>query len=464
MHRLMCYNERCVSHSVGEEGESIRQMIIQGQRPLDVPERAASVTLVTDKLASEYDDPSLTARREELKELVRTAGGHVVMEIVQTMRKPNPATFIGTGKAEEVARAVRDEDIELVVFNHELSPGQQNNLQGIIAARIVDRTRLILDIFAQRAQSREGKYQVELAQLTYLLPRLMGMGQELSRLGGGIGTRGPGETKLETDRRRVRRRMTDLHRKIEGVRQHRGRIRERRQKDAVPLFAVVGYTNAGKSTLINRLTGSDQLAEDRLFATLDPLVRKTTLPPSTQVCLADTVGFVRDLPEQLVTAFMATLEEINEADYLIHVVDISHRDWPEQVSAVERLLRELEIDRKETVTALNKVDALQDPADTTLLRDLPNPVLISALYDFGLDDLRERMAALLAADRTREAFDVPYIHMEIVDELHRHGEVHLQEYRDDGVHLHVTLDRGLARRVRSRLLEQDGHETGDKGS
>lgn len=438
-------------------------MTIQGQRPLGVPERAASVTLITDKLVSKYDDPLLTARREELKELVRTAGGHVVVEIVQAMRQPNPATFIGTGKAEEVASAVRDQDIQLVVFNHELSPGQQNNLQDIIPARIVDRTRLILDIFAQRAQSREGKYQVELAQLTYLLPRLMGMGEELSRLGGGIGTRGPGETKLETDRRRVRRRMTDLRRKIEGVRQHRGRIRQRRQKDAVPLFALIGYTNAGKSTLINRLTGSTQLAEDRLFATLDPLVRKTTLPPRTEVCLVDTVGFVRDLPEQLITAFRATLEEINEADYLLHVVDMSHRDWPEQVAAVEGLLRDLEIDCKETVTALNKVDRVQDPTDATLLRDLPNPVLISALRGFGLDDLRECMAGLVASNRVREEFDIPYIHMEVVDELHRYGEVHLQEYTDDGVHLEVTLDRKLAHRVHSRLREQGRHDTEDEG-
>ncbi len=417
------------------------------------PERAASVTLITRDLASRYGDPTLDCRREELSQLVLTAGGQVVEEFVQERRSPDPATFIGSGKASEIAEAVDDLAIDMVVFNHELSPGQQTNLEAMMGVKVIDRTRLILDIFAQRARSKEGKIQVELAQLSYLLPRLTGMGEALSRLAGGIGTRGPGETKLEADRRRVRRKMSDLKQQIREIRSHRQRMRDKRQSRAVPLFALVGYTNSGKSTLMNRLTGADQLAEDRLFATLDPLVRKMELSRSYEACLVDTVGFVRDLPDQLMAAFRATLEELNEANYLLHVVDISHPDWPEQVNAVIEVLTGLNVMDKEMITVLNKVDRIEGPPDPGLIRNLPRPVTVSALHGRGIDPLVDAMTHVVQQHRVHETFDIPYSHMEVVNELHQHGEVHREEYGREGVQLEVSVDWALAERTRSLLRE-----------
>ncbi len=415
------------------------------------PERAASVTLITRELASRYGDPTLECRRDELHQLVRTAGGQIVREFVQERSTPDPATFIGSGKAGEIAGVVDGLNIDMVVINHELSPGQQTNLEAAVGAKVIDRTRLILDIFAQRARSREGKIQVELAQLSYLLPRLTGMGEVLSRLAGGIGTRGPGETKLEVDRRRVRRKMTDLGKQIQDIRKHRQRIRDRRQSRQVPLFALVGYTNSGKSTLMNRLTGADQLAEDRLFATLDPLVRRITLSPSYEACLVDTVGFVRDLPDQLMSAFRATLEELNEADYLLHVVDISHPDWPEQVDAVNEVLTGLEVMDKEIITILNKVDQVKGPPDPGLIRHLPSPVTLSALRGQGIPSLMQVMIRAIQKRRVHETFDVPYDHMDVVNDLHQFGDVHREEYGSESVHLEVSLDTALAERTRSLL-------------
>lgn len=417
------------------------------------PERAASVTLITRELATMYGDPTLDSRRKELNQLVRTAGGQVVEEFVQERRSPDPATFIGSGKAFEIAEVVDRLAIDMVVVNHELSPGQQTNLEAMMGVKVVDRTRLILDIFAQRARSKEGKIQVELAQLSYLLPRLTGMGEALSRLAGGIGTRGPGETKLEADRRRVRRKMSDLKQQIREIRSHRQRIRDKRQSRAVPLFALVGYTNSGKSTLMNRLTGADQLAEDRLFATLDPLVRKMDLSPSYEACLVDTVGFVRDLPDQLMAAFRATLEELNEADYLLHVVDISHPDWPEQVNAVIEVLTGLKVMDKEMITVLNKVDRIEGPPDPGLIRDLPSPVTVSALHGLGIDPLIDAMTHAVQKHRVHEIFDIPYSHMEVVNELHQFAEVHREEYGTESVHLEVSVPWALAERTRSLLKE-----------
>ncbi len=417
------------------------------------PERAASVTLITRELATMYGDPTLDSRREELNQLVRTAGGQVVEEFVQERRSPDPATFIGSGKAFEIAEVVDRQAIDMVVVNHELSAGQQTNLEAMMGVKVVDRTRLILDIFAQRARSKEGKIQVELAQLSYLLPRLTGMGEALSRLAGGIGTRGPGETKLEVDRRRVRRKMSDLKQQIREIRSHRQRIRDKRQSRAVPLFALVGYTNSGKSTLMNRLTGADQLAEDRLFATLDPLVRKMDLSPSYEACVVDTVGFVRDLPDQLMAAFRATLEELNEADYLLHVVDISHPDWPEQVNAVIEVLTGLKVMDKEMITVLNKVDRIEGPPDPGLVRDLPSPVTVSALHGLGIDPLIDAMTHAVQKHRVHETFDIPYSHMEVVNELHQFAEVHREEYGTESVHLEVSVPWALAERTRSLLKE-----------
>ena len=415
-------------------------------------EEAASVTLITKELLEKYQDfgGNLDIRREELRLLIDTAGGVVKREFTQSRSTPDPATFVGKGKAEEIRDTVESMGLELVVFNHELSPSQQSNLEEIIPCRIVDRTRLILDIFAQRANSKEGKLQVELAQLAYLLPRLTGLGEELSRLAGGIGTRGPGETKLETDRRRVRRRMTDIRNEIENVREHRKLQRDRRSQKAIPIFALVGYTNAGKSTLLNRLTGSDQLVEDQLFATLDPTTRKLDLPHSIEACVVDTVGFVRDLPEQLMTAFRATLEEVTEADFLVHVMDVSHPNWLDQTRTVTSILDDLGVLDLETITVLNKIDLI-DNLDWEQIRRFTRPVNLSAYTGEGIDELKRQMASLVEQRRVQETFEVPYSQMEIIDELHSNGEIHEEEYLESGVKVKVTLDKVLADRTHQQL-------------
>ncbi len=419
------------------------------------PEPALLATLITDELMATYQDETLSARREELARLVETAGGEPVGEITQVRGRPDPATFFGKGKVGEVGELAEELGVTLVVVNHELSPSQQRNLEDALSVGVVDRTRLILDIFAQRARSREGKLQVELAQLAYLLPRLTGRGQELSRLAGGIGTRGPGETKLETDRRRVRRRMTDLRHEISQVRAHRSLLREQRRREGAPVFALVGYTNAGKSTLMNRLTQATLGAEDKLFATLDPAIRRAELPSGLDTYLVDTVGFVRDLPGQLMDAFRATLEEVVEADFLIHVVDVSHPEWPEQVSAVEEVLLTLGISTDAALTALNKSDRLEEPPPEVDLRALPSPILVSATMGSGLNDLLRAMDALVRESRVHCTLDVDYSMMHLLDEIHRYGEIHVEKYHDQGVHLQATLPRGMADRVRSLLSK--GH-------
>ncbi len=415
------------------------------------PEPALLVTLLTPQLISVYDDPDLSARREELARLVETAGGIPVAEMTQARNRPDPATFFGKGKVGEIAEKASELGVELVVLNHELSPGQQNNLEDVIGVRVIDRTRLILDIFAQRARSREGKLQVELAQLAYLLPRLTGRGEELSRLAGGIGTRGPGETKLETDRRRVRQRMTDLRREITEVRKHRGLLRNRRRRDGVPTFALVGYTNAGKSTLMNRITGSDQASEDQLFATLDPAIRSAELPSGIAAYLVDTVGFVRDLPKQLLAAFRATLEEVVAADFLIHVVDVSHPEWPEQVSAVEEVLMGMDVSTDGAITVLNKIDRLCEALPEVELRELPRPVKVSAITGEGIDGLLRLMDDCIRHSRVRCELDLDYSMMDLIDEIHRHGEIHSEDYHEDGIHLEVSLPRSMANRILDKI-------------
>ena len=300
-------------------------------------ERAALVGVVTGSARRADTDVSLA----ELEGLAEAAGATVVLTTVQERPRPDPATFIGRGKVQSLAAACAEADVDVVICDNELTPAQLRHLEDALERKVVDRTQLILDIFARRARTREGKRQVELAQLKYLLPRLAGSGTALSRLGGGIGTRGPGETKLETDRRRIRDRIAGLQREIDQVRQRRSQLRERREKRAVPTVALVGYTNAGKTTLFNRLTGERAVASDALFVTLDPLVRQIRLPDSRELLLSDTVGFIDRLPHALVAAFRATLEEVVEADLILHVVDASNPEWSRQVAAVERVLDEV---------------------------------------------------------------------------------------------------------------------------
>ncbi len=388
----------------------------------------------------------------ELGHLALTAGAEVVGKIMQKRASPHAAYLVGAGKAEEIESLRKRTGAGLVIFDQELTPAQMHNLEQIIEGRIVDRTQLILDIFAQRAQSREGKLQVELARLSYLLPRLAGRGTELSRLGGGIGTRGPGETKLEVDRREIRRRIRELQHEIERLRRHRSLWRRSRRRVPLPLAALVGYTNAGKSTLLNTLTGSSVLVEDRLFATLDPTIRRLRLPVGQEILVTDTVGFIHKLPVQLVAAFRATLEEVLEADLLLHVIDASHPKAREQVEAVYRVLEELGANRKPIITVFNKVDRLSHNEVVLPGKDLPDPVQISALYGTGIDLLLNRIGQVLEHRRQRVSFRIPYRHSGLVGLLHEKGKVLQEKYLPGEILVEVEIERVWADRVRQLLV------------
>ena len=334
----------------------------------------------------------------ELEELARSAGCASVGQSIVRRHTPIAGTFIGSGKLQELAKQVEDAQVQVVIFNHELSPAQQRNIEEALRVKSIDRTQLILDIFAQRARSQEGKIQVELAQLRYLMPRLVGKGVLLSRLGGGIGTRGPGEQKLEVDRRRVRHRITRLNDELEKLARRREATRQRRKEARVPIVALVGYTNAGKTTLLNRLTGASALTENRPFTTLDPLAKRLRLPDGTWVVITDTVGFLHQLPHHLIEAFKATLEETQDAEVLLHVLDASHPLALEQAEAVQEVLKLLALRDKPIITVLNKRDQVRDPLGLSALTPhLPNPVAISALRGEGLEELLGLITAQLKA-------------------------------------------------------------------
>jgi GTPase len=359
-------------------------------------ERAALVGLVTP--ASRGDaDHSL----DELAGLADAAGAAVVLRMLQERPKPDPATFIGAGKVASLAAACDEADVDVVIFDNELTPAQLRQLEERTARKVIDRTQLILDIFARRARTREGKWQVELAQLKYLLPRLAGSGTALSRLGGGIGTRGPGETKLESDRRRIRVRIQAIQREIDHVRQRRSQLRERRHKQSVPTVALVGYTNAGKTTLFNRLTDESAAASDALFVTLDPLVRRVRLPDNRELLVSDTVGFIDRLPHALVAAFGATLEEVAEADLILHVIDSGSPDRERQMAAVRRVLDEVGAADVPMVAVYNKIDTI-GADERRRLRDADaSAALISAATGAGVGELLQMIASRLALDTRR---------------------------------------------------------------
>ena len=365
--------------------------------PPSTAERAALVGLVTSSARRLEADRSL----DELAGLAEAAGAGVVLRMLQERPKPDPATFIGSGKVASLAAACAEADADVVVFDNELTPAQLRQLEEKLERKVVDRTQLILDIFARRARTREGKWQVELAQLKYLLPRLVGAGAALSRLGGGIGTRGPGETKLETDRRRIRVRIQQLQKEIDQVRQRRSQLRERRHKQSVPTVALVGYTNAGKTTLFNRLTAADAAASDALFVTLDPLVRQVRLPDNRELLVSDTVGFIDRLPHALVAAFRATLEEVAEADLALHVIDAASDDRERHTAAVRRVLEEVGAGGVPVVDVYNKVDRIDAEERRRLQAADPAAVLVSARTGTGIDELLQIVASRVALDTRR---------------------------------------------------------------
>jgi GTP-binding protein HflX len=361
------------------------------------PERAALIGLVSGSSRRIEAEQSL----EELGGLALAAGATIVLRMLQERPRPDPATFIGSGKVTSLAAACAEVDVDVVIVDTELAPAQLRHLEDGLERKVIDRTQLILDIFARRARTREGKWQVELAQLKYLLPRLAGSGTALSRLGGGIGTRGPGETKLETDRRRIRVRIQSIQREIDQVRQRRSQLRERRQKRSVPTVALVGYTNAGKTTLFNRLTNETAVASNALFVTLDPLVRQVRLPDRRELLVSDTVGFIDRLPHALVAAFRATLEEVAEADLALHVIDASSGERERQMTAVRRVLEELGAVDVPMIDVYNKIDEIT-PDERRRLRDAdPSAAVISARTGEGVAALLEMVAARLALDTRR---------------------------------------------------------------
>ncbi|KQL44491.1 GTPase HflX [Brevibacillus choshinensis] len=406
-------------------------------------------------LLDNRDEERMRLSLEELQELADTAGVEVLDVITQNRERIDPAWYLGTGKIDELAQRAEELDVDVVIFNDELSPSQTRNLDRIFDCKVIDRTQLILDIFAGRAQSREGKIQVELAQYNYLLPRLAGQGKQLSRLGGGIGTRGPGESKLESDRRHIRRRITELKQQLTDTVRTRQLHRERRKKNNVFQVALVGYTNAGKSTILNQLTNANTLQEDKLFATLDPTTRQLSLPSGMEVLLTDTVGFIQDLPTSLVAAFRSTLEGVKEADLILHVVDSHHPDLQIHIQVVDRILRELKAEDIPQLVVFNKADAM---AEGTYLPPADEWILISAMREDDLKRLLKRIESYALATFNQMTLKVPVERGDILSLLHREGvemEQHFDEEEESyRVTVRVNRDNPIYGRIAPFLLDK----------
>ncbi len=424
------------------------------ESPSDVPSQALSKTASAKPVIPEFDAHESLA---ELRTLAGSAGAEVVGEILQRRERFDPATLIGAGKLEEVAGAAASVNADLLLFDHDLSPSQQRNVEKIVRRRVIDRTQLILDIFARHARTREGQLQVELAQLQYMLPRLAGRGIEMSQLGGGIGTRGPGETQLETDRRKIYRRIRHVEQQLENVRRIRAQQRQRRESAPVATVALVGYTNAGKSTLFNALTRAGVLSSPKMFATLDPTIRAVTLPSKRKVLLSDTVGFIRNLPHTLVSAFRATLEEVQRASLILQVSDASSRLSAEQDAQVEIVLKELEAEKKPRLRVMNKIDLLDDDVTEKLINHSrrddadhygSNAVYVSAVEGTGLDHLLDRIDGIIGEDPiSRIRLRVPQKEGKALSLLEAKARIHSRAYKDGIVELEAEAPESVVRRV-----------------
>jgi len=423
------------------------------QPPGKVPTSARAARTVADAHihAADHEHRSFSSEESmaELRELAISAGGTVAGEMQQRRQRPDSATLIGSGKVEELKGAVASVAPDLVIFDHELTPSQQRNLERELEVRVVDRTQLILDIFARHARTREGQMQVELAQLEYMLPRLAGRGAQMSQLGGGIGTRGPGETQLETDRRKIYRRIRHVKEQLENVRRIRGQQRQRRESVPMAVIALVGYTNAGKSTLFNALTKAGVLESARMFATLDPTLRHITLPSKREVLLSDTVGFIRHLPHTLVSAFRATLEEVQRATLLLHVADVTSPTAAEQQAQVEEVLRELDSQDKPRLYVMNKLDLLPEIKRESLV-NTDSVIHVSAAKGNGMDKLLQRIDELIEQDSVRQVrLRVPQSEGKALATLDAKGIVLSREYREGYVDLEVQIPESVLRGLKS---------------
>lgn len=391
----------------------------------------------------------------ELVELAKTANAQISGQMLVTKDKPDSNLYIGKGKAQELVLIRQQLAIDLIIFDAELSPKQQMNLEALIGVRVIDRTALILQIFADRARTKEGKLQVELAQLNYLLPRLVGFGLSLSRLGGGIGTRGPGETKLEVDRRRIRKRISDLHQEIEEIKIQRNLVRQNRQNHELPVVALVGYTNAGKSTLLNTLTKAQVLAEDKLFATLDPTTRRLKLD-QIEILLTDTVGFIHKLPHQLIAAFRATLEEIQYADLLLHVVDVTSSAIEAHIQTVQQVLEDLKVKDRPTVLVLNKWDQVKDPIELQIIMEAYKPsVAISAKEGSNIPKLLAQIITNLPCQPSQVQMFIPFAKTALLQTIYQHGELISREYTEQGILAIVNLREPYLSKMKDYIIHKE---------
>ena len=422
-------------------------------RSIETTEKQLEKAVLAGLAASSMDekDRSCEETMEELEELVKTAGAQPVGMLLQNRPTPDPGTFLGDGKVEELREYAEYNQCDLAVFDNELSPSQMRVLEERLGIRVLDRTGLILDIFAQRARTREGQLQVELAQYQYLLPRLTGMWTHLVRqtAGGGkspVGTRGPGETQLETDRRHIRRKIQKLEEELEDVRKIRANQRRSREKNNTPVVCLVGYTNAGKSTLLNQLTGAEIPANDRLFDTLDTTTRKRKIGPSQEIMISDTVGFIRHLPTTLVEAFKATLEELEFADVIVNVIDISNPDWPDQAEVVEDLLRQLQVEKTPCIRAFNKCDKYLG-----ILPHGEDTVCISAKTGEGIDQLIDAIRQQLERNAVIVTLQIPYSDAGVVEQISAVTAIQETSYENDGIHIRTVIDRDRVRQFKKYI-------------